>query len=100
MIRFSLVDITEQQVNLLRSFLDCIRPVNVTSLSYLYINFPVVESIDSQQGKFRLRDKSLQYLKLLQDKCTNLSTLDTLVHYKNSGVFTRTDNSLQEALSL
>lgn len=43
--RFHLVDVTEQQVSLLRSFLGCIGPVNAASLSYLCINFPVIESI-------------------------------------------------------
>jgi hypothetical protein len=96
---FEFVDITQRQVGVLRSFLDCIGPVNAASLSHLCINFPVAESIDDQPGKVRLRDDSLQSLKLLQDRCTSLSTLETLVHFKNSSFFTRTDEFLQEALS-
>ena len=96
---FEFVDITQRQVGLLRSFLDCIRSVNAASLSYLYINFSVAESIDDQPGKVRLRDDSLQSLKLLQDRCTSLSTLETLVHFKNSSFFTRTDEFLREAFS-
>ena len=97
--RFHFVDITRQQVGVLRSFLDCIGSVNAASLSHLCINFPITESIDEQPGKVTLRDDSLQSLKLLKDKCTNLSTLETLVHYKNSNLFTRTDEFLREALS-
>jgi hypothetical protein len=95
---FHLVDITQQQFGLLQSFLDCIGPVNAASLSHLCINFPVAESIDGQPGKVKLRDDSLQSLKLLRDKCTNLLTLETLVHYKNDSVFRKTDSVLQEAL--
>ena len=97
--QFHFVDITEQQVGLLRSFLDCIGPMNAASLSHLCINFPVVESIDGQTGNFKLRDDSLQSLKLPQDKCTNLSTLKTLVHDRNSSVFRKTDDIIREALS-
>jgi hypothetical protein len=73
--------------------------VNAASLSHLCINFPVAESVDDQPGRIRLRDDSLQSLKLLQDRRTSLSTLETLVHFKNSSFFTRTDEFLQEALS-
>lgn len=96
---FHFVDITQRQVGVLRSFLDCIGYVNAASLSHLCINFPIAESIDDQPGKVRLRDDSLESLKLLQDKCTNLSTLETVVHYKNSSFFTRTDEFLREAFS-
>ncbi|KAF2440433.1 hypothetical protein P171DRAFT_435226 [Karstenula rhodostoma CBS 690.94] len=97
---FQLVDTTEQQVHLLRSFLDCIGAANADSLSHLSINFPVTESIHGQPGRVELREDSLQTLQLLRDSCTNLSTLETLVHSKNSDVFKTTDDSLQEALSL
>ena len=96
---FELVDITKRQFSVLRSFLDCIGPVNAASLSHLCISFPIVESIDEEPGNLRLRDDSLQSLKLLQDKCTNLSTLETVVHYKNSDSFTKTDQFLREAFS-
>jgi hypothetical protein len=80
---FELVDITQRQSSLLRSFLDSIRLMNAASLSHLCINLPVVESIDGQSGNIKLRDDSLQSVKLLQDRCTNLSTLETLVHSKS-----------------
>ncbi|KIX03676.1 uncharacterized protein Z518_07229 [Rhinocladiella mackenziei CBS 650.93] len=96
---FELVDITEKQIGVLRSFLDCIGTVNAASLSHLCISFPIVVSIDEEPGKLRLRDDSQQILKLLEDKCTNLSTLETVVHYRNSGFFMRTEQFLREALT-
>ncbi|KAJ9658702.1 hypothetical protein H2198_003580 [Neophaeococcomyces mojaviensis] len=96
---FHFVDITGQQVVVLRSFLDRIGSTNAASLSHLCINFPVAESMDDQPGSVRLKDHSLQSLQLLQDRCTNLSTLETLVHHKNSRFFTRTDDFLREAFS-
>ena len=96
---FELINITKAQVGVLRSFLDCIGSVNAASLSHLCINFPTVLSIDEEPGKVRFREDSLQSLNLLQDKCTNLSTLETVVHFKNSDFFTKTDQFLNEAFS-
>jgi hypothetical protein len=97
---FHLVDTTQQQLGLLRSFLDCIGSVNAASLSHLCINFPVLEEVNGQAGEVKLRDDSLRGLKLLREKCTTLSTLETLVHNKSNSVFRRTDDSLQKALFL
>ncbi|KAF2472362.1 uncharacterized protein BDR25DRAFT_366377 [Lindgomyces ingoldianus] len=93
------MDITQQQVGLLQSFLNCIGRANAASISHLCINFPVADSIDGQSGTVRLRDDCLRSLKLLQDQCSNLSTLETLVHYKNSSFFRNSDNFVREALS-
>ncbi|KAF2267299.1 hypothetical protein CC78DRAFT_87166 [Lojkania enalia] len=97
---FHLVDITEQQFGLLRSFLDCIGHVNAASLSHLDINFPVVESIDGKPGALKLRDDNLQSLELLRHNCTTLSTLEALIHSKNFSIFRKTDDFLREALLL
>ena len=91
--KFSLVDSTPQQVSLLQTFLDCIGSVNAGLLSHLCINFPVAESIEGQRGKFKLRNDSLQTLKLLQEKSTNLTTLETLLYGKNSMDVTETDQN-------
>lgn len=80
----SLVDSTPRQVGLLQAFLDCIGSVNAGLLSHLCINFPVAESTEGQPGKIKLRDDSLQTLKLLQEKSTNLTTLETFIYGKNS----------------
>lgn len=81
---FELVDISSAQTDVLRSFLDCVGSVNAASLSHLCINFPTVVSIDEEAGKVRLRKDSLQSLNLLPEKCTRLSTIETVVHFKNS----------------
>jgi WD40 repeat protein len=96
---FKLVDITKAQTDVLRSFLDCIGIVNAASLSHLCINFPTVVSIDEEAGKVRLREDSLQSFNLLQEKCTKLSTIETVVHFKNSEILTKTDQFLQEAFA-
>ncbi len=100
---FSLVDSTPQQVGLLQSFLDSIGSVNAALLSHLCINFPVAESIEGQPGKVKLREDSLQSLKLLREKSINLTTLETFIHGKNDKGFLETnqDNSqfIQDALS-
>ena len=95
---FHLVDTTQQQLGLLRSFLDCIGSVNAASLSHLCINFPVLEEVDGQTGEAKLRDDSLQSLKLLRERCTKLSVLETLVHNKSNSVFRETGDSLEKAL--
>lgn len=96
--RFHFVDITQQQVGVLRSFLSCIGSFNAASLSYLCVNFLVAEGIEGEPGKIRLGDESMQSLTLLRDNCTTLSTLEMVVHYKNSNFFTHTDEFLREAL--
>lgn len=97
---FTLLDTTRREIGLLQAFLDCIGPVNANLLSHLCINFP---DIEGQPGQPRcLREGSLQDLKLLQEKCTNMTTLETHVYSNNSAVFTRTDQDdlqfIREAL--
>lgn len=96
---FHFVDITRQQVDVLRSFLDCIGSTNAASVSYLCLSFPVAESI-GESGRVSLRDDSRQSLTLLQEQCVRLSTLETVVHFKNSRFFANTDEFLKEALPL
>jgi len=81
---FTLVDTTRHQVGLLQSFLNCIGSVNAGLLSHLCISFPVAENVEGQPGKIMIREDGLRSLKLLQDKCTNLKTLETHVHSQNS----------------
>lgn len=86
---FTLVDTTQQQVCLLQSFLDCIGSVNANILSHLCINFPVVENREDQSHEVKLRDDGRQSLRLLQEKCANLTTLETFVHSDNSSFLTK-----------
>ncbi|KAG9231370.1 hypothetical protein BJ875DRAFT_517407 [Amylocarpus encephaloides] len=81
---FTFMDTTRHQGGLLQSFLGCIGSVNAGLLSHLCINFPIVETVEGQPGNFILREDDLHSLKLLQEKCTNLTTLETLIHSRNS----------------
>lgn len=89
--RFVLVDMTPQQVDLLQSFLSCIRSVNANLLSHLCINFPVAEHMEDQPGEIQIREDSIQSLKLLRERCTNLTTLETFIHSKNSSFLIEAD---------
>ncbi|KAH8432185.1 uncharacterized protein LDX57_009824 [Aspergillus melleus] len=64
---------------LLRSFLNCIGPVNAASLSHLCINFPAMEQIEGHSEGIRLEEDGLQTLQLLQRECTGLQTLELLL---------------------
>lgn len=81
---FTFMDTTRHQANLLQSFLNCIGSVNAGHLSHISINFPVAEGVKGQPGKIVLREDDLHSLKLLQEKCINLATLETLVYSYNS----------------
>jgi hypothetical protein len=100
---FTLVDITRKQVVLLQSFLNCIGSTNAGLLSHICINFPVAEHADGRPGEVLLREDGLRSLKLLQDKCVTLKTLETSVHRENSGGLTRESYDdpqfIKEALS-
>ncbi|KFZ08255.1 hypothetical protein V502_09458 [Pseudogymnoascus sp. VKM F-4520 (FW-2644)] len=100
---FTLVDTTQKQVVLLETFLNCIGSANAGLLSHLCINFPVAEGVDGKPGEVVLREDGLRSLKLLQDKCINLRTLEAFVHNENSRGLTQAscDESqfIQEALS-
>lgn len=100
---FSLVDTTEKKATLLESFLSCIGPTNAGLLSHLCINFPAVESVNWIRKKVTLREDGLRSLKLVQDKCTSLKTLEASVHSQNSEDLTQANPGdskfIQEALS-
>lgn len=87
-----LVDTTSKQVGLLQSFLDCIVSVNANLLSHLCINFLVVENIEDQSLKVKLRQDGRQSLRFLQEKCANLTTLETFVHSNNSSFLAEADD--------
>ncbi|KFY59290.1 hypothetical protein V496_05717 [Pseudogymnoascus sp. VKM F-4515 (FW-2607)] len=101
--RFTMVDTTPRQVVLLQSFLICIGSANAGLLSHVSINFPVAERVDGKPEEIRLREDGLRSLKLLQDKCTNLKTLEIFVHNQSSeGLNQKSYNNaefIQKALS-
>lgn len=81
---FTFMDTTGQQASLLRCFFNCIGSSNAGQLSHLCINFPVVESVEGQAGAPILREDDLHTLKLLQEKCTRLTTLEAFVYGRNA----------------
>jgi len=89
--RFILVDTTRQQAGFLQSFLRCIGPVNAGLLSHICINFPVLENIEDQHDKVEMGEGSLHIWRLLREKCTNLTTLETFIYGKNSSFLTEAD---------
>jgi hypothetical protein len=103
---FTFMNTIRSQANLVQSFLNRIRSVNAGHLSHMSINFPVAENVRGQAGKVILTEDDSRVLKLLQEKCINLTTLETLVYSQNSMDLTKasqnSDDSqfIQEALSL
>ncbi|KAE8405644.1 hypothetical protein BDV37DRAFT_281781 [Aspergillus pseudonomiae] len=85
---FVLEESTKRQGSLVKSFLNCIGPVNAGFLSYLRMDFPATERVDGQLGEIKIRKDGLQTLRLLQEQCTNLKTLETLVYGPNYGLLT------------
>jgi hypothetical protein len=82
--KFHFMDTTQHQRDLIQSFLNCIGSVNGGLLTHLCINFPVAEGVEGQPGKVMLREDDLGSLKLLQEKCTHLTTLETILDRKHS----------------
>lgn len=80
---FNLVDTLQHQFRLLQSFLSTIGSVNAGSLTRLCICFPAIETTEGQPGNIVLRSNDLLSLKLLQLKCTGLTTLKFCVQRHN-----------------
>lgn len=95
--QFQLMEVDTKQLevqtpSLLRSFLECIGPVNAASLSCLYTTFPAIEEERIGDGsggsqstrRIRFREDGLQKLQLLREQCSGLRVLDMV--YTGSGV--------------
>lgn len=97
------VETIQQQGTLLKSFLNCIGPVNAGLLSHLCINFPATEKVEGQSGEIRIREDGLQGLQLLQNECTNLKTLEILIYERHANDLIKEDqnntNFAREVLS-
>ena len=91
---FTLLRTPREPAGLLQAFLDCIGPSNASLLSHISINFPVLEGQPEEERRggggggagvaARLREDSLQDLKLLQQRCTSLKTLENHLYGKAS----------------
>ena len=93
---FCFLDKTRQQVSLLQSFLNCIGLEKASLLAHLSINSPISEC---QSQKLELREDGLRSLKLLQERCTGLTTLNILISSKDLNVMLfMSPSSVQKAL--
>ena len=81
---FTFMDTGRKPVKVVHSFLEGIGSVNAGHLSHLCINFPAAERVSEQEGKAILREGDLRSLKLFQERCTNLTRLEALVHGRNA----------------
>ncbi|OOF96681.1 hypothetical protein ASPCADRAFT_206865 [Aspergillus carbonarius ITEM 5010] len=81
---FQEIETLQRPASVLEAFLKCIGPENAGFLSHICIDFPATEKIDDCSGEIRLRDNSLQRLRLLQKLCAGLKTFETLVYGRNS----------------
>lgn len=103
--QFTIIDVTHNQAHLLQCFLNRIGPVNARYLSNLCINFPFLASGSSQKGMIILLNDDVRCLKLLQEYCVGLRTLETIVHTKNAKGLARASQDMngseyvREALS-
>lgn len=89
--QFVLVDTTRNQANLLQSFLDLIGSVNAGYLRHICINFPAVvtasENVAGDSAEdvtSTLQEEGLRGLKLIQERCRGVTTLEAYVHSENS----------------
>lgn len=97
---FTLLDERQPQDRLLKAFLACIGPVNSASLSHLDMDFP---ALDGPAEELKLKDDSLQRLKLLPRHCTTLTTVEmsfSIKHIRDLGRATgENPHFIKEALS-
>ncbi|KAK0109451.1 hypothetical protein ONS95_002144 [Cadophora gregata] len=97
------MDTADRQGGILQSFFNSIGALNTGRLSHLCINFPVVENSKDQSGTDVLGEDDLHSLKLLQENCTNLVTLEILLYGQNSACLMNAEDKnsqvIQEALS-
>jgi hypothetical protein len=81
---FHLVDKTQREPAILRSFLTSIGPVNAGLLSHISLSFPAIEKRSGHPEETVLRTDGKQSIELLQGKCTNIKMLELSVHQGNS----------------
>lgn len=82
---FNLVDTSQGEIAVIQSFLARIGPSSAGSLTHLSISFPAVEYTSSQEpGSSAVKEEGFESLKILQEKCTNIQTLELYVYGENS----------------
>lgn len=85
----------------LESFIKVIGSSSAGSLSHICINFPATGRTQDEDGEINLREDSLRRLRLLQQQCVNLTTLEVLIMSDKTGrLLIEEDNTLnREVLS-
>lgn len=101
---FHLVDTTtRRETSILQAFLGSITPTNARLLSRLSLSFPALDAVQGRSEAPGLQRDGMRSLKLLQDNCANLRTLELSVHHGNAfGLVEEAPSnsqSLNEALS-
>ncbi|KAH6646800.1 hypothetical protein BKA67DRAFT_540285 [Truncatella angustata] len=81
---FNFVDTTEYQGELLCAFLKAIGVRNASLLTHVSINFPALNLSGIDVAELNVVNGSLWTVKLLQEQCTNLRILETIVQAENS----------------
>ncbi|KAG4279113.1 hypothetical protein FPRO04_13722 [Fusarium proliferatum] len=82
---FNLVDTTAQsEASILHTFLVSPTPTHARLLSHVSLSFPVLQAVQGQPEALGLAEERMRTLKLLQDYCVNLKTLELYVHKGNA----------------
>lgn len=82
---FHLVDTTtRRETSILQAFVGSITSINARLLSHLSLSFPALEAVQGRSEASGLQQDGMRSLKLLQDKCANLRTLELSVHHGNA----------------
>jgi hypothetical protein len=82
---FNLVDTTtRRETSILRAFLVSPTPDHARLLSRMSLSFPALEEVQGRPEALGLTQDGMRTLKLLQDYCINLTTLEFYVHKHNA----------------
>ena len=101
---FNLVDTaTRRETSILQAFLVSLTSTRARLLSHLSLSFPALEAVQKRPEALGLKQDGMYTLKLLQEYCINLNTLEFYVHKDNAfglvGEAPSYTQSLHEALS-
>ncbi|KAI1392914.1 uncharacterized protein F4822DRAFT_441652 [Hypoxylon trugodes] len=82
---FNLVDTTTQrEASILQTFLVSPTSTHARLLSHMSLSFPALQMVQGQPEALGLTQEGMRTLKLLQDYCVNLKTLEFYVHKGNA----------------
>ncbi|KPA38772.1 hypothetical protein FLAG1_08396 [Fusarium langsethiae] len=94
---FHFVDTTmRRETSILEAFLISLTPTHARLLSHISLSFPALEAVQGRPEALGLQQDGMRSLKLLQDYCTNLKTLEFYVHQGNAfGLVEEASSNLQ-----